>query len=113
MEVQMITLDEDITEICIQGRLDGVTMPDLEQRLEIECFAKQHYRLAFNLEKLDYISSAGLRVMLLALKKTTAMKGKLVLYGLSSSVHEIFKLSGFSSIYTIVSTREEAMAQLQ
>lgn len=113
MDVLIIDLEHDVTEVSIIGRLDGVTMPDLEQRLEIECFGRQHYRLAFNLEKLDYISSAGLRVMLLALKKTTAMKGKLVLYGLSSSVQEIFNLSGFSSIYNIVSTREEALAQLQ
>jgi len=113
MDIQVMSLEKDITEIQVNGRLDGITMPELEQRLEVDCFREQKFRLAFNLEKLDYISSAGLRVMLLALKKTTAMKGKLVLFGLNSSVHEIFKLSGFSSIYTIVSTREEALATMQ
>lgn len=113
MDTQVIGLEQGVTEIRISGRLDGITMPELEQRLEAECFSQQKFRLIFSLEKLDYISSAGLRVMLLALKKTTAMKGKLVLYGLNSSVNEIFKLSGFSSIYTIVSTREEALAMMQ
>lgn len=113
MDIQVISLEHDITELKISGRLDGITMPELEQRLEADCFQEQKFRLAFNLEELDYISSAGLRVMLLALKKTTAAKGKLVLFSLNSSVQEIFNLSGFSSIYTIVSTREEALAGMQ
>lgn len=111
MNIEINNSSSDRTEIKLDGRLDGVTMSHLEQRLEAECFAQQKKQILFDLTALEYISSAGLRVMLLALKRTAAIKGKVVLYGMQKNVKDIFALSGFNSIFPIVETYEEAIAQ--
>lgn len=102
----------DVTEVVMKGRLDGNTMKDVEEQLENLVFLPQKNKVLFNLKELDYISSAGLRVMLLSLKRITANQGKLVLCELQQNVQEIFNLSGFSKIFIIVSTREDGLTQL-
>jgi len=101
-----------ITVIALEGRLDGVTMQQLEQQL-LQLLEQGNKHFLFQLEKLDYISSAGLRVMLLAIKRTKAIQGSVVLAMMQSNVKDIFDLSGFSSIFTICNTEEEAWASLQ
>jgi len=100
------------TVITLEGRLDGVTMQQLEQRL-IQLLEQGSKHFLFDLEQLDYISSAGLRVMLFAIKRTKAIQGSVVLYGMQSNVKDIFDLSGFSAIFTICNSEEEAWASLQ
>lgn len=58
---------------------------------------------------MDYISSAGLRVLLMAAKKTAKLKGKVVLAALCANVKEVFDIAGFTSIFTITDTQEEAI----
>lgn len=111
--ITMQTSEYDGTfELILEGRLDGLTMKEVEDKLEQDIFSVKKEKVLLHLGKLDYISSAGLRVMLLALKRITAYKGKLVLCELQPNVLDIFKLSGFSSIFTILPTRDEAIAQL-
>jgi anti-anti-sigma factor len=105
-----ITIDEqaDVRIIRLIGRLDGTTM----QQVEDEFMKLVHSgctKYVFDLDGLDYISSAGLRVMLLSVKKTRASGGKLALFGLNDNVSEIFKISGFSTIFSIFATGEEAL----
>jgi len=107
-----ITQNENITVVELEGRLDGVTMGQLEQQLLLNLEKGSKYFL-FQLGKLDYISSAGLRVMLLAIKKTKAIKGAVALCELQSNVKEIFDLSGFSSIFHIAESSDDAMSYLQ
>ena len=101
-----------ITVVSLEGRLDGVTMQQLEQQL-IQLLDQGNKHFLFQIEKLDYISSAGLRVMLFAIKRTKAIKGSVVLCMMQSNVRDIFDLSGFSSIFTICNSEVEAWAYLQ
>lgn len=82
--------------VALDGRLDTVTAPELES------FLAQNYAgisaLTFDCEKLSYISSAGLRVLLTAHKR---MKGTMKLTNVCEIVMEVFEITGFSEIWTI------------
>lgn len=82
--------------VAIDGRLDTVTAPELES------FLGEHYMgvdsLIFDCKELDYISSAGLRVLLTAHKR---MKGAMKLTGVNELVMEVFEMTGFADIWVI------------
>ena len=83
-------LRNDILILRPRGRLDSSSSPELE-RVVTEQLDSGIQRLVFDLSGLDYISSAGLRVVLLAGKKLRTSKGKLVLVGLRDMVREIVR----------------------
>lgn len=85
-------------KIILEGRLDTTTAPQLEAELSTALSGVTD--LKFDLEKLDYISSAGLRV-LLSTQKTMNKQGKMVISNASAEVKEIFDVTGFSDILTI------------
>ena len=80
------------------GRLDTVTAPELEALVKSELDGVTD--LVFDFSALDYISSAGLRV-LLSSQKAMAAKGKMVIRGANETINEIFEVTGFSDILTI------------
>jgi anti-anti-sigma factor len=98
----------DVLILSIIGRLDTTNFQDAEKIImgQIE---KNENRLVIDCEKLDYISSSGLRILLMGLKKTTALKGKFILCSLQDSIREIFDISGFTSIFEIHSDRQTAL----
>ena len=65
-------------------------------------------RLIVDLSHLDYVSSAGLRVFVLAAKQLRSTDGKIVLCSMKDHVREVFDLTGFSSIISIYASRDEA-----
>ena len=85
-------------EIALAGRLDTTTAPELEQELKNSMDAATVLTLDF--EKLDYISSAGLRVLLSA-HKTMSKKGGMKVTHVNEIVREVFDVTGFSDILTI------------
>ena len=85
-------------EVALEGRLDTMTAPDLENQLSEALAGIEH--LVFDLKKLEYISSAGLRVLLSA-QKTMNKQGDMVVRNASEEVKEIFEVTGFSDILTI------------
>lgn len=101
----------DILILRPLGRLDSSSSPELE-RVVTDQLAAGVQRLVFDLSSLDYISSAGLRVILLAGKKMRASKGKLVLVGLQDMVREVFDMSGFLSLFAITTTLDEGVAKV-
>ena len=94
--------------LMIEGRLDSRTSGILEKAFltKIEAGEKN---FVVDFSGMDYISSAGLRVLLMAAKKTKAAGGKVVLSALSTNVLEVFEIAGFSSIFEIFSSQEEAI----
>jgi anti-anti-sigma factor len=80
----------------------------LEKKL-MELIDSNHTKILVDCSKMDYISSSGLRILLMALKKITLMKGKFVLCGLQENIHEIFEISGFTSIFEIYLSKEDAL----
>ena len=85
-------------KIILEGRLDTTTAPQLEAQLQDALGSVTD--LKFELEKLEYISSAGLRV-LLASQKIMNKQGTMVISNASAEVKEIFDVTGFSDILTI------------
>ena len=85
-------------EIALAGRLDTMTAPDLEAELK-SCLDGVD-SLTLDCEKLDYISSAGLRVLLTA-HKTMSGKGGMRLIHINEVVQEVFEVTGFSDILSI------------
>ncbi|MDF1485555.1 STAS domain-containing protein [Ramlibacter sp. H39-3-26] len=102
---------DDVLILRPRGRLDSSSSPELE-RVVVEQIDTGIQRLVFDLSALDYISSAGLRVVLLAGKKLRASKGKLVLVGLRDMVREVFDMSGFLSLFTVTATLDEGLAKV-
>ncbi len=97
--------------VLFSGRLDSYSAARIEAELvaAIEAGAR---KLVFDLAALDYISSAGLRVILVVAKRLKPLGGRLVLCRLSAPVLEVFEISGFLSIMAIHDTKEAALAAL-
>lgn len=85
-------------EIAIEGRLDTMTSPELEAELNKSLDGVE--TLVINFSKLDYISSAGLRV-LLATQKVMNRQGSMTIRHVSDVIHEIFEVTGFVDILSI------------
>ena len=84
--------------VALEGRLDTTTAPKLEE--ELRSSVDGITRLVFDVEKLEYISSAGLRV-LLAMQKLMNQQGEMVLQNVNEAVMEVFEVTGFSDILRI------------
>jgi anti-sigma B factor antagonist len=80
------------------GRLDATTAPELESELQKSMDSAE--RLEFDFSQLEYISSAGLRVLLFA-QKTMNKHGSMVIRSVNTEIMEIFDITGFSDILTI------------
>lgn len=93
------TLENGSAVFALQGRLDTVSAPALEQALKDAL--PELRELTLDLSALDYISSAGLRVLLSA-QKQIQRQGTMKLTGVNEAVREIFDVTGFSEILTIV-----------
>jgi anti-anti-sigma factor len=88
--------DAGVLTIAVSGKIDGVTAPELESRL-VDWLDQGETRVILDLQEVYYISSAGLRVVLLGAKRLQN-KGRLVLAGLKPEVQEIFEMAGFDTI---------------
>ena len=88
--------ENGILQVSLEGRLDTLTAPELES------FLPKHYdgvtALTFDCEKLSYISSAGLRVLLTAHKR---MKGAMKLTNVNELVREVLEMTGFADVWEI------------
>ena len=93
----------------MKGRLDAVTSPMLEKDLT-DLMAGGERFFVMDLADLDYISSAGLRSILVVVKRLKERQGKLVLASLKSVVREVFEISGFSTIIPIFESVDSALS---
>lgn len=103
--------ERDVTVVAVTGSLDSNTSPQAQQQLD-GILAGGARKVAFDFTALDYISSAGLRVLLSAAKRLGGAGGALRLFGLNETVREVFEISGFSSILPVHATEAEALAGL-
>ena len=103
--------EKDALVISLKGRLDAVTSPVFEKDLT-DLMAGGERFLVLDLEDLDYISSAGLRSILLVVKRLKEKQGKLLLASLKSVVREVFEISGFSTIIPIFESVDSALSSV-
>ncbi len=97
MEIQELKEGSKLT-IALSGRLDTITAPDLENKLNSSLNAVEE--LVFDFKELGYLSSAGLRVLLSAQKRMNK-QGSLVIHGVNETIMEIFEATGFTDILKI------------
>jgi len=92
--------------------LDTTTAKTIEDRILAHIDSGER-RLAIDLTGLEYISSAGLRVFLLAAKRLDSAQGRIALCALTEPVREVFDVAGFISIFAIYDSHQEALKDLQ
>jgi anti-sigma B factor antagonist len=98
----------DIVTLSLSGKLDTTSAKAFEEKIlgQIESGER---RIVIDLAQLDYVSSSGLRVFLLASKRLSSANGKIALCSLKDQVKEVFDIAGFSSIFSIYGSPDEAL----
>lgn len=96
-------LDNGTLEISINGRLDTNTTPEFQNELNSLTGGslKNIHLLIMDLTNLGYISSAGLRAILMIQKEMTSNEGKFIIKNVQPDVNEVFEVTGFLEILTI------------
>ncbi len=111
-------IDGDVLTVTPEGRLDGTNSRDFEDsvlrqlRTADQASQEGQYKVLIDMGKLDYVSSAGLRAILLIAKTLKTQRSNLVLCSLSPRIREVFKISGFDRIVPIHDSLQDAHAHL-
>ena len=100
----------DISIFMLNGRLDSNTSPALEEKI-LEAIKSGSNKMIIDFAALDYISSAGLRVLNKATKQLKHIEGMLIISSLQDYIREVFEIAGFDSFLPIVSTIDEALGK--
>jgi len=98
----------EIVILAVHGKLDAATSPLFEERLR-PMLERGERNFLLDFSHLDYISSAALRRLLMLAKKANEAGGKVVLASLKGGIREIFDMAGFTQIFPIHASREEAL----
>jgi anti-anti-sigma factor len=94
--------------VAVKGRMDGVSAPEFEKTIA-DHITGGASRFVVDCSALEYISSAGLRSVLITAKSLRARDGELVFAALSDVVREVFDIGGFSTIFSIYDSTEAAL----
>jgi anti-anti-sigma factor len=100
--------EKNATVVSVTGKMDAVSSPELEKELS-QLMAEGEKDFVIDFAGLDYISSAGLRVILATAKRLKEKEGKILLASLQDMVKEVFEISGFSAIIPIYESVESAL----
>lgn len=101
----------EIVTLSLSGRLDTTTAKAFEEKILAQIESGDR-RFVIDLAQLDYVSSAGLRVFILAAKRLNSANGKIALCSLKDPVREVFDIAGFLSIFSIYGSQDEAIKNL-
>jgi len=100
-----------ITVLALEGRMDGTHAASVESTF-VSLAKPDRVKFIFDFSGLQYISSAGLRVILTAAKKLRALQGRMICASLNEQVRDIFEMSGFLTILETADSRDEAVNRL-
>jgi anti-anti-sigma factor len=101
----------DAVVLALSGKLDATTAKTFEKKLLTQIDSGER-RFVINLAQLDYISSSGLQVFLIAAKRLNSANGKILLCSLQAPVREVFDIAGFSSVFSIYGSDDDAIKNL-
>jgi len=110
MEAQVEEKGE-VVVVHIEGRLDAASSPQLEKQINGVIDAG-HFKVILDCTNLDYLSSAGMRLMLSVFKKLKGVEGKLVACNLKDEVMNVIKMAGFHQVLEFYPSIEESMNHL-
>lgn len=99
---------KDVTVIHVEGSIDALTAPEITKFMD-ELISGGNIKLVADFSGVDYTSSAGLRVLLAAVKETRSKGGDLFLTGVHPDVMKVLSLSGFTSILKVFDDTDEAV----
>ena len=102
---------DGVLSVQVGGRIDGASASEFEEAIRTS-IEESDRAVIVDFEKLVYISSAGLRAILLTAKSLDNRNAKFALCSLSDQIREIFEISGFEKIITTHSSKAEALASL-
>lgn len=98
----------DVLVLRLKGRLDAISTPLTEKRT-FELINEGRYKFLIDFSHVDYISSAGMRMLLSLTKKLKSLSGKLVLSQVTHNVMDVLKMSGFDHVLELARTDEDAL----
>jgi anti-anti-sigma factor len=111
VEIQTIKKDNAMV-VSVIGRMDTIATPEYEQRLN-ELIAAGQKSFVVDFKELEYISSAGLRGILVTVKAIRAVGGKIVFANIRNTVKDVFDISGFGTILQINDSVESALTAIR
>ena len=109
MEIKELKRENNLLTAALSGRMDAITATEFTNQLESWIDDGQK-SFTIDCGQLDYISSAGLRAILIIAKKVRALDGKLQLAALQESVQTVFEISGFDKIIPLFANIDDAAA---
>ena len=104
-------IDTGLQVFRLTGALDGLTYLDLH-KVVTKSIENGTTRIVLDMGEVDFTSSGGLRAMLMSAKALKEQEGELVLFGMNSGVKEVFKLSGFDTMFKTFESENEALDSL-
>ena len=107
-----VSEDGGVVVVAPAGQLDSRAAPEFEREV-LKAVGKSKRELLFDLSALDYVASAGLRVVIMIGKRLQADGGALALCGLNASVRQVFDVAGFSRLFPIHADRTGALAAIK
>jgi len=99
----------DVNVLSIGGRLDGYRGAEAEKRIDW-LIETGKVKIILNLDRLEYISSSGLRVFLAQLKKARKQQGDIKLCCMKPNIKEVFDIAGFTQLFNIAGDEAEAVS---
>lgn len=104
-----VAQSENAVILHISGTVDSHTYDQLEEKFQ-SLFSNGMYRIVVDMERVQYISSAGIGVFVGAMSQASTEKGALILTGLSTVVREVFEVLGIAPMFTITVDKSSALA---
>ena len=101
----------DVIVVRVEGRLDAASSPQLETKIN-SIIDQGHFKLIMNLSGVEYLSSAGMRLLLSVSKKLKHLEGKLVACSVSDEVMEVIKMAGFQQVIQFYLSEDESLTHL-
>jgi anti-anti-sigma factor len=98
----------NVTIVRIKGRLDAISTTSTEKRV-FDMINHGQNKLLFDFTQVDYLSSAGMRMLLSTQKKLKTLSGKLVVCSVSTNVMDVLKMSGFDNVLDLSKTEEDGL----
>ncbi len=112
--VQQVEVTElqkgEVLVLGLKGRLDAITSQNAEKKI-FDHIATGKYKLLIIFAGVDYLSSAGMRLLLRTTKKLKTVSGKLIVCAVTSNVMDVLKMSGFDHVIEISNTEDDALGR--
>jgi len=111
VEIKEAGKEKNMKIISLEGKMDAISAPEFEDQMG-EWLEQGETSFIINLGEVNYMSSAGLRSILIVAKKLKEQDGKLIFVNLREEVQKIFRISGFSSMIPTYESLEAALEHI-